>query len=116
MKHDQKVIRLFFIACHVQTGNVWINFKSVGRLHFIRTRERLSVLSSEIDICFRRRIVRRKRIGIGHRMRKDCRMCLEVRETVEYILKERTKMKHRRESGEEVLYEDGRGIEWMKEV
>jgi hypothetical protein len=45
-----------------------------------------------------------------------CRMCGEKKETIEHLLNECVELRERDESREEMLNEDGRGIEWMKNV
>ena len=45
-----------------------------------------------------------------------CRMCGEGRETIEHMLHDCEESKEREESVTEILNEDGRGVEWMKEV
>jgi hypothetical protein len=45
-----------------------------------------------------------------------CRMCGEKKETIEHMLNECVELREREESREELLNEDGRGIEWMKKV
>ncbi|KAH0816561.1 hypothetical protein GEV33_006230 [Tenebrio molitor] len=45
-----------------------------------------------------------------------CRMCGEKKETIEHMLNECVELREREESREEMLNEDGRGIEWMKKV
>ncbi|KAH0819191.1 hypothetical protein GEV33_003600 [Tenebrio molitor] len=44
------------------------------------------------------------------------RMCGEKKETIEHLLNECVELRERDESREEMLNEDGRGIEWMKNV
>jgi hypothetical protein len=44
------------------------------------------------------------------------RMCEEKKETIEHLLNECEELRERDESREEILNEDGRGIEWMKKV
>jgi hypothetical protein len=43
-------------------------------------------------------------------------MCGEKKETIEHLLNECVELRERDESREEMLNEDGRGIEWMKNV
>jgi hypothetical protein len=43
-------------------------------------------------------------------------MCGEKKETIEHLLNECVELRERDESREEILNEDGRGIEWMKKV
>jgi hypothetical protein len=45
-----------------------------------------------------------------------CRMCGEKKETIEHLLNECIELRERDESREEMLNEDGRGIEWMKNI
>jgi hypothetical protein len=47
-----------------------------------------------------------------------CRMCGEKKETIEHLLNECVELRERErdESREEILNEDGRGIEWMKKL
>ncbi|KAH0821305.1 hypothetical protein GEV33_001486 [Tenebrio molitor] len=45
-----------------------------------------------------------------------CRMCGEKNETIEHLLNECVELRERDESREEMLNEDGRGIEWMKNI
>ncbi|KAH0807290.1 hypothetical protein GEV33_015500 [Tenebrio molitor] len=45
-----------------------------------------------------------------------CRMCGEKKETIEHMLNECVELREREECREEMLNEDGRGIEWMKKV
>ncbi|KAH0816956.1 hypothetical protein GEV33_005835 [Tenebrio molitor] len=45
-----------------------------------------------------------------------CRMCGEKKETIEHLLNECVELRERDESREEMLNEDGRGIEWMKNI
>jgi exonuclease III len=45
-----------------------------------------------------------------------CRMCGEKKETIEHLLNECVELRERDESREEMLNEDGRGIEWIKNI
>jgi hypothetical protein len=45
-----------------------------------------------------------------------CRMCGEKKETIEDLLNECVELREGEESREEILNEDGKGIEWMKKV
>jgi hypothetical protein len=45
-----------------------------------------------------------------------CRMCGQKKETIEHLLNECVELRERDESREEMLNEDGRGIEWMKNI
>ncbi|KAH0820494.1 hypothetical protein GEV33_002297 [Tenebrio molitor] len=45
-----------------------------------------------------------------------CRMCGEKKETIEHLLNECLELREGEESREEILNEDGKGIEWMKKV
>jgi hypothetical protein len=57
--------------------------------------------------------MRRERINIGMRIGLEC---AEKKETIEHLLNECVELRERDESREEMLNEDGRGIEWMKNV
>jgi hypothetical protein len=47
----------------------------------------------------------------------ECARCVEKKkETIEHLLNECEELRERDESTEEILNEDGRGIEWMKKV
>jgi hypothetical protein len=57
----------------------------------------------------------RERINIGMRIGLElCRMCGEKKETIEHLLNECVELRERDESREEMLNEDGRGIEWRR--
>jgi hypothetical protein len=58
--------------------------------------------------------MRIERINIGTRIGLEC--AGEKKETIEHLLNECVELRERDESREEMLNEDGRGIEWMKNV
>jgi hypothetical protein len=61
--------------------------------------------------------MRRERINIGMRIGLECAGCVEKKkETIEHLLNECVELGEGDESREEILNEDGRGIEWMKKV
>ncbi|KAJ3650292.1 hypothetical protein Zmor_021989 [Zophobas morio] len=51
-----------------------------------------------------------------HETDRRCRICWREGETIEHMPKGCEELRESEESSEEVLNEDGRGVDWMKEV